>query len=154
MNVGRWIGGALGFVLGGGPLGIILGAILGGKVADAIDAKKQTNATENSSSSRARVTQDDIKVSLRVLIACLIKADGHIKKTELASVKRFLVRNYGEQGAKEALHMLKEILEQEINATAVAQQIAQHINYSTRLELLHFLLDLSFADSVFDTAEE
>jgi DnaJ like chaperone protein len=42
--------------------------------------------------------------------------------------------------------LLKELLKQDIDAKAVAQQIGQYINYSTRLELVHLLLAIANAD--------
>jgi DnaJ like chaperone protein len=85
-------------------------------------------------------------VSIIVLFACVIKADNKVLKAEINYVKPFLVRNFGEEGAKQALALLKELLKQDIDVVAVSKQIAQHVNYSTRLELVHLLLDLGNAD--------
>ena len=93
-------------------------------------------------SSHTRATQGDIRVSIIVLLACVIKADGRILKSEINSIKPFLVRNFGEEGAKQALMLLKQLLKQDINPTEVAQQIRQHVNYSVRLELIHLLLEV------------
>ena len=68
-------------------------------------------------------------------------------------VKPFLVRNFGEEGAKQALQLLKQLLEQSINPTDVAQQIRQHVNYSVRLELVHLLLEVAKADGEVVDAE-
>jgi DnaJ like chaperone protein len=76
----------------------------------------------------------------------VIKADGRVLKSEISYIKPFLVRNFGEEGAKQALQLLKQLLEQDINPAQVAQQIRQHINYSVRLELVHLLLEVAKAD--------
>ena len=91
-------------------------------------------------------TVGDIRVSLIVLIACVMKADGQVKKSEVNYIKPFLLKNFGEEGALSALQLLKELLEKDIDPIAVSKQIAQYVNYSTRLEIVHLLLDLAVAD--------
>lgn len=145
--------GGLGFVLGG-PIGAALAVV----ITSMVDSSKALPQGKNEEGGQASAgTGDtrasDVKVSLLVLIACVMKVDGHVKKAELDLVKRFLVRNYGEQGALEALQILKGLLEQDIDPMAVAAQIKQNVNYSTRLELLHFLFDLANSDSDFAASE-
>lgn len=149
MSAGKWILGGLGFVLGG-PIG----ALIGVGIASLFESGSQyTNPEEyaqdiprSSRSRNARATQGDIRVSIIVLLACVIKADGRVLKSEIAFIKPFLVRNFGEEGAKQALQLLKQLLEQDINPAQVAQQIRQHVNYSVRLELVHLLLEVAKAD--------
>ena len=145
--------GGLGFVLGG-PIGAALAVV----ITSMVDSSKALPADSSSEGQGARAkgrrsNAADIKVSLLVLIACVMKVDGHVKKSELELVKRFLVRNYGEQGALEALQILKSLLDQDMDPMAVAGQIADNVNYSTRLELLHFLFDLANTDGEFADSE-
>ena len=146
MSAGKWILGGLGFVLGG-PIG----ALIGVGIASLFDTDHQS--TTNTGTRNARATQGDIRVSIIVLLACVIKADGRVLKSEISFVKPFLVRNFGEEGAKQALQLLKQLLEQSINPTDVAQQIRQHVNYSVRLELVHLLLEVAKADGEVVDAE-
>ena len=146
MSAGKWILGGLGFVLGG-PIG----ALIGVGIASLFDTDKQSS--NNTRTRNARATQGDIRVSIIVLLACVIKADGRVLKSEISFVKPFLVRNFGEEGAKQALQLLKQLLEQSINPTDVAQQIRQHVNYSVRLELVHLLLEVAKADGEVVDAE-
>lgn len=150
MSAIKWIFGGLGFALGG-PIGALIGVF----VASLFEGSKQIEAGEYTHDiprvSRPRATQGDIRVSIIVLLACVIKADGRVLKSEVAYIKPFLVRTFGEEGAKQALQLLKQLLEQEINPVAVAQQIRQHVNYSVRLELVHLLLEVAKADG--DVAE-
>ena len=152
MSASKWILGGLGFVLGG-PIG----ALIGVGIASLFDMGSQrveeyTQDIPRSSRARtARATQGDVRVSIIVLLACVIKADGRVLKSEISSIKPFLVRNFGEEGAKQALQLLKQLLEQDINPAQVAQQIRQHVNYSVRLELVHLLLEVAKADG--DVAE-
>lgn len=136
---GKWIGGGLGWVLGGGPIGALIGFALGSMFDGSSNNTSRTSQTR-------RTTEADFKMSLLVMIACIMKADGKVHKTELTVVKKFLVANFGEEGALEALQILKKLLEQPINETEVGMQINQHMNYSAKLQLVHLLFDIAFAD--------
>ncbi len=151
MSAGKWILGGLGFVLGG-PIGALVGALIGSFFENA-KSERKTSEPHNNHSSRKRSTQGDISVSIIVLLACVIKADGRVLKSEISFIKPFLVRTFGEEGAKQALHLLKQLLEQDINPIQVAQQIRQHVNYSVRLELIHLLLGIAKADGDVADAE-
>jgi DnaJ like chaperone protein len=136
MALGKWIAGGLGWALGG-PIGALIGFGLGSLLE---------GTTVQTSVSTQRTTEADFKISLLVLIACIMKADGKILKSELAVAKKFLVTNYGEEQALEALQILKDLLNKEINETEVAAQIGQQMNYSSKLELLHLLFMIAYAD--------
>jgi DnaJ like chaperone protein len=137
MALGKWIFGALGFVVAG-PIGGIVALLIG--------SLYENGSQYTQAQSQQKATQGDLRVSIIVLFACVIKADNKVLKAEINYVKPFLVRNFGEEGAKQALALLKELLKQDIDVVAVSKQIAQHVNYSTRLELVHLLLDLGNAD--------
>ncbi|MDD4968127.1 MAG: TerB family tellurite resistance protein [Paludibacter sp.] len=138
-SFGKWIGGGLGWAFGG-PVG----ALIGYAVGSMIDGAQFSGMT--SSINTNRTTEGDFKMSLLVLMACIMKADGHVDKAELAVVKKFLVTNFGEQGALDALQILKNLLDQNINESEVAMQISQNLNYSSKLELLHLLFNIAYAD--------
>ena len=138
-SYGKFIGGGLGFVLGG-PIGALIGFALGSM----FDGTQILTSTHTLAPNRT--TEGDFKMSLLVLMACIMKADGRVDKAELAVVKKFLVANFGEQGALEALQILKNLLNQPIDETEVATQIGQYMNYSSKLELLHLLFNIAYAD--------
>ena len=138
-SFGKWIGGGLGWAFGG-PMGALIGFTLGSMFDGSVSIDTSQSLGQNST------TEGDFKMSLLVLMACIMKADGKVDKSELAIVKKFLVANFGERGALEALHILKNLLEQEINETEVAMQISQNLNYSSKLELLHLLFNIAYAD--------
>lgn len=141
----KWIGGGLGWALGG-PIGGLIGFAIGSLLS--------TDTTESTNQSYGQNTAEgDFKMSLLVLIACVMKADGSPKKSELDVVKRFLVVNFGEQGALEALGILKNLLKQNINEVEVAMQINRFMNYSSKLELLHLLFQIAYADGEVSSAE-
>lgn len=153
MSYTKWIFGGLGFVLGG-PIGALVGVVIG-SVFD-YNVKKYDNEKEQTQRAKhgyKRATQGDIQVSIIVLIACVIKADGRVLKSEINYIKPFLLRNFGEGGAKQALLLLKELLNKDIDSVAIAQQIGQNTNYSTRLELLRVLIEVANADGDIDPIE-
>lgn len=147
----KWVFGGLGFVLGG-PIGTIIGFVIGSFVdaissgLQALPGDSESNGPTAGASSSNRVTEGDISVSLLVLIACVMKADGRVLKSEVNYIKPFLLKTYGEEGGKEALQILKKLLDQHIDVAAVSRQIGQNVNYSTRLEIIHMLLELANAD--------
>ena len=145
-SYGKFIGGGLGFVLGG-PIGALIGFALGSM----FDGTQILTSTHTLSPNRT--TEGDFKMSLLVLMACIMKADGRVDKAELAVVKKFLVANFGEQGALEALQILKNLLDRPIDETEVATQIGQYMNYSSKLELLHLLFNIAYADGEIVSSE-
>ncbi len=152
MGLGKWILGGLGFTLGG-PLGAVIGWLIGSMFEGGSEAIPEGGERRTANGSR-RPTQGDIRISILVLMSCVMKADGHVRRDELNIAKRFLLQQYGEEGAKEALQILKKLLEQNINYVEIAAQIRQYVNYSTRLEIVHLLLELAFADHVYASQEE
>lgn len=137
MKYGKWIGGGLGWAFGG-PIGAILGFAFG-SMFDGMQSGKfeyQTGATQ----------RGDFNVSLLVLSAAVMKADNRVTKLELEYVKAFLIRQFGPQAGHEQVLALREILKQDFDISDVSRQIARYMQYSSRLQLLHFLFGLSGAD--------
>jgi DnaJ like chaperone protein len=143
---GKWLGGGLGFVMGG-PIGGLLGFLVGSMIDGT------TVHTSAYGSGTARTSQGDFGMSLLVLVAAVMKADGKVVKSELDYVKQFFVRQFGQESAKQALLMLKDILRQEIPVRDVCLQIKGNMDYSSRLQLLHLLFNVSLADSVIHSSE-
>jgi DnaJ like chaperone protein len=143
---GKWIGGGLGFVMGG-PIGGLLGFLVGSM----IDGTTIQTSTYRAGSTRT--SQGDFGMSLLVLVAAVMKADGKVLKSELDYVKLFFVRQFGQESAKQALLMLKDILKQEIPVRDVCLQIKVNMDYSSRLQLLHLLFNVSQADSAIHPSE-
>lgn len=143
---GKWLGGGLGFVMGG-PIGGLLGFLVGSMI-DSTTVQSSTYSTGT-----ARTTQGDFGMSLLVLVAAVMKADGKIVKSELDYVKQFFIRQFGQESAKQAVLMLKDILKQEIPLKDVCIQIRGNMDYSSRLQLLHLLFNVSLADTLIHTSE-
>lgn len=133
---GKWIGGGLGWAFGG-PIGGILGFAFGRMFED---------MRSGIYSQEGRTLQGDFKMSLLVLSAAVMKADGSVKRSELDYVKRFLVKNFGVESAESSVLMLREILKQSIDVQEVSRQIGSFMDYPSRLQLLHYLFGIAQAD--------
>lgn len=145
------IAGGLGWTLGG-PIGAIIGVMM----ASLFDSNKNVDyqTIDNKDYRRSNSTRpDDFQVVLLILMAAVVKADGKVVKPELSVVKRFLVQNYGEDGARDAWQILNQLLKQNINIADVATQCASNLNYSTRLQLINMLFSIAAGDGAVNTAE-
>ena len=142
-NFTKWIAGGLGWAFFG-PVGGLIGFLVGSFIEPGISVQK---------SPAGGTTAGDFALSLLVLVAALMKADGKVLKSELDYVKQFFVRQFGKDSAKEALIMLKDLLKKEIPLNDVCEQISRNMDYSSRLQLLHILFNISAADERFDTYE-
>jgi len=141
------VGLGLGWALGG-PIGGILGLAVGSIFdAGSVDTGIQRG------DARSRTLRGDYAASLLVLMAAVMKADGRVLKSELDFVKRYFITRFGEDTASEAVIMLRDILKQEIPLRDVAQQLSQRLDYSYRLEMLHFLYGIASADAAVSDTE-
>ena len=135
-NYGKWIGGGLGWAFGG-PLGAIIGFALGSAFGNNSNTEEYIGGTTQ---------QRDFNVSLLVLSAAVMKADGSVKKSELDYVKRFFLTNFGQERAEKYILMLREILKQDIQVYEVSQQIGRFMDYSSKLQLIHYLFGIASTD--------
>ena len=145
---GKWIGGGLGWAVGG-PIGAIFGFFIGSVIDDNTTDVRQIKTTGYS----GRTTAGGYVMSLLVLVAAVMKADGRVLKSELDYVKKFMVANFGPASAQEAVKMLRDLLKQTIPVDEVCRQIKQNMNYSARLQLVHFLFGIAQADGQVDDNE-
>ncbi len=142
---GKWIGGGLGWVMGG-PIGAIMGFALGSM----LDA-----TVVSSSPGRKPLTQPgDFIVSLILLSAAVMRADGKLLKSELNYIRDFFTAQFGRDKIGEIMMILKKVLKQDIPLDSVCGQIAQYMHYPERLQLLHFLIGIARADGKISQSEE
>ena len=142
----KWIGGGLGFAVGG-PIGALFGFLIG-SVVDNTEVRSYSYSGPSEGN-----TPGAFGVSLVVLIAAVMKADGKVVKSELDYVKKFFVAQFGPESAQEALTMLRDLLKKDIPLNDVCLQIKHGMDYSSRLQLLHILFNISAADGRFDKSE-
>ena len=144
---GKWVGLGLGWALGG-PIGGILGLAVGSifDTGTSVSSGQVHRPT-------AQTLRGDYAASLLVLIAAVMKADGRVLKSELDYVKRYFVSRFGEDTAQEAVVMLRDILKQEIPLRDVSTQLSNRLDYSYRLEMIHFLFGIAAADGSVSESE-
>jgi len=161
----KWILGGLGWALLG-PIGAIIGFLVGTGIEKKDNILEQNTRTSRSSRSKqqfrtnstSHTTQNkdysynistqlgDFMVSMLILISEIIKADGKILKSELDYVKLYFREKFGVEKTKEALRVLKILLNKNIPIYDVGRQIRNNLDYHSRLQLIHFLFGLSAAD--------
>lgn len=136
----KWLAGGLGWVLGG-PIGGIMGFVVGSMVDTAADYLPQQGT------SRPVTTSGDFGVSLLILSAAVMKADGKVLKSELDYVRQFFQRQFGPTEAQQRMLMLREILKQEYSLHDVCTQIRHFMELPMRLQLLHYLFGIAMSDA-------
>ena len=126
-NFIKWLGAGLGFAFAG-PMGSILGFVVGNFIdgfskADIEQAKKF-------SSSGGNVQSGDFEISLLLLSSEVIKADGKVDERELAFVRDYFKRMYGEERANHAFKLFKGFIKNnKISVRQVCLQIRQNLTY-------------------------
>jgi len=134
----KWLWGSIGWSLGG-PIG----AILAYSLASMTDGnKKKYQQYYQQKSTQA----GDFGVTLLILFAKVMKADGKLLKSELDYVKNFLKQQFGIHKTKELMTIFKDILEQDYPLKDVCKQIQRSMDHPSRLELIHILYGLSASD--------
>ena len=174
----RWIAGLLGWV-SYGPIGALLGYFLGSFIDKSIEAARQIGSGQDPGSgsrntyngggystgggyyrSGPRTTystteqRNSFFVSLLVLSAAVIKADGKTLQSEIDVVKDFIRKNFGQSAVAEAERILASLGGQQIDIYSVGTQIAGNMNYSQRLQLFHYLTQIAIADGDFSKSEK
>ena len=143
MKWGKWLGGGLGWAFGG-PIGALLGFAFGA-VVDSLQTVRLPAGQQT--------MQGDFTVSLLILSASVMKADGKVLRSELDFVKSFFFRQFGPETGAHYLRMLRDILKQDIPLRDVCIQISQYMEYPLRLQLLHYLYGIASADGEVHTTE-
>lgn len=134
IKYGGLIGAGLGFWLFGGPIGAILGFAIGSYIQGRSGSK--SISTHGS----------DFTMSLLILSAAVIKADGRIEKTELDFVRDFFNKQFGTTHTSERMRVLEGILKQEFSLRPVCIQIKDHTSHPTRIQMIQYLFGISYAD--------
>lgn len=164
MGIFRWITGILGWA-SGGPIGGLIGYFFGAAVESGIEAGRRAigNSSGNETVFRSASSQrsysageqrNSFFVSLLVLSSAVIRADGRTLQSELDCVRNFIRSNFGENAVPEAMRILQELNGKEVNLYSVGAQIADNMNYSQRLQLLHYLTQIAVSDGDFTQREK
>ena len=131
--------GALGWALLG-PIGGILGYYFASRAEKAAEANDELQ--------RIQGQRNSFLMSLLVLSAAVIKADGKTTSQELSTLRSFFARNFGPQAGNEAEEIVKNILSKDFNLYEVCTQVRSYMDYSQRLQLFHYLVSLGTCDGL------
>ena len=134
----KLFGAGIGWAVGG-PIGAIVGMAIGSMF-------ESGNATTKTGQRSNHTQQGDFNVSLIVLSAAVMKADGKILKSELDFVKRFFIQNFGNEIAQEQIELLREVLKQELNITEICGQINQQMRITEKRLIMQYLFGIAKAD--------
>ena len=143
MGLGKWIAGALGWAMFG-PIGGILGYYL----ASRVERFAEATAVYGEDQTWSQGQRNSFLMSLLVLSASVIKADGKTTSQELATMRSFFTRNFGAQAGGEAEEIVRELLTRDYNLYEVCGQIRSCMDYSQRLQLYHYLVALGTCDGL------
>lgn len=162
MGVGRWIGGFLGF-MSGGPLGALAGYAIGWLFEKGAEGFSGADNVYNDNRQYGGYTEqqqyegqrNSFLFSLLVLASYIMKADGRVMHSEMELVRSFLRRNFGEMAVQQGEQILLRLFERQKQMGNMAfkdvirdscAEIAQHMEYSQRLQLVNFLVMIAQAD--------
>ena len=106
MGLGKWIAGALGWAMLG-PIGGILGYF----ITSRLEKLTEVSVDYSGQQSINQGQRNSFLMSLLVLSAAVIKADGKTTAQELASLRSFFTRNFGVQAGYEAEEIVKDMAE-------------------------------------------
>ena len=143
MGFGKWIAGALGWAMFG-PIGGILGYYFASRVEKL--AESAVVYSEDQTYNQGQ--RNSFLMSLLVLSASVIKADGKTTSQELSTLRCFFARNFGPQAGNEAEEIVKGLLSKDFNLYEVCGQIRSCMDYSQRLQLYHYLVSLGACDGL------
>ena len=130
----KWIGVIIGAISGGfwgGFLGWLLGSLV-----DRLFAPRVKIYTQH-------YQRSDFMESMLILTAAVLKADGHVERSEFAYVRDYLVRSLGPMQAQEAMNRLTEILGESYNIESVCSELRQSSTIHERLLIIQFLFGVA-----------
>ena len=139
MGFGKWIAGALGWAFLG-PIGGILAFYFASRAEEASEAQGEEAILQGQ--------RNSFLISLLVLSAAVIKADGRTTPQEMARLREFFTRNFGVQAGIESEQIVKELLRNDYDLYQVCGQIKSNMEYSQVLQLYHFLVSLGQCDGL------
>ena len=140
----KWIGliiGGISYGFIGGLLGWLLGSLI-----DRLFAPKVRIYTQH-------YQRSDFMESLLILTAAVLKADGHVERSEFAYVRDYLVRSLGPMQAQNAMNRLTEILGESYNIESVCSELRENSTIHERLLIIQFLFGVATADGELHPSE-
>lgn len=164
MGSKKWLYGIIGWAILG-PMGALIG-FLAGTVFDFFGGAQITGGNNDDNTWRrtagggyttgGSATSDQYRtgqrnsfmMSLLVLATAVIKADGRLSSAELQNVRNFIRTNFGDDAAAQAESIVRQLMTRDINIFEVGAQIKMYMNYSQRLQLFQYLVQLAQCDGM------
>ena len=160
MAYNKWLGGILGWSTFG-PMGALIGFLIGSAIdlATNVDGDATFRLTDGQSQEGDR---NSFFISMLVLAAYIVKADGKVMHSEMELVRGMLRQNFGEAAAQQGDQIMRQLFAEQDrvgknvyrqNIQQACEQVAYHVDYSGRLQLLNFLVMIAQADGRVDQVE-
>lgn len=172
MAIAKWIGGFLGWIMSGNILGVLAGIALGSLIDDLTwdsDSNRSDDtlgsngyADTSDRSSFNQGNRNSFLLSLLVLASYIIRADGKVMHSEMEIVRNFLRQNFGESAVRQGEQIMLRLFEEQKRQGDAAfretirkssLEITMHTDYSTRLQLVNFLIIIAHADGTLSREE-
>lgn len=156
MGLGKWIGGAMGFIALG-PLGALAGYFIG-RLFDRASEEEAAFGNASAGGGSAEGQRNSFLFSLLVMASYVIRADRKIMHSEMEFVRQFLRTRFGEgaviEGEQILLHLFEEAKKMDAavpggykkTITDCGAQIAANMSYEQRIQLLSFLVQIAQSD--------
>ena len=156
-NIVKWIGAGIGWFAGewlgermgwevGGPAGSLVGFILG-TVIDSFEIRLFRKSNK-------QAAMGDFAMNLLMVVAAVLKAKVPITKQKMDNVKLFLKQHFGNKEASKALIQLNKLLKQKIPLENACEIVRYYLDYSSCLQLTHFLYNLANMGGSISDAEK
>ena len=158
MAFNKWLGGILGWSTFG-PMGALIGFLVGSVFDLASSGDGETLRLTDEQSRQG--DRNSFFISMLVLSAYIVKADGKVMHSEMELVRGMLRQNFGEDAAQQGDQIMRQLFAEQDrlgatyrqNIRQACDQIAYHVDYSGRLQLLNFLVMIAQADGRVDQVE-
>ena len=176
MGIFKWIGGFLGWMVGG-PLGLLAGLFIG-SMFDSDDSTASIGGggyTGSRGYTGSGYTpggggydagqRNSFLFSMMVLASYIIKADGKVMHSEMEYVRQFLRQNFGGDAETQGDQILKRLFEEQDRMAAKdpnafrkiiqdsCRQMARNMDEGMLQQLLYFLVLVAKADGKVPDAE-
>jgi len=160
MAIGKWIGGVLGWIIGGGSVfgalaGFCIGSVVDGATEDVGAVNGNGWAEGQSKQQFYQGERNSFLFSMLVLSSYIIKADGKVMHSEMEFVRQFLRVNFGEAAVVQGEEILLKLFEEQkrVGWSAFRETIRKacvelkfRIDDGARLQLLDYLVMIAKAD--------
>lgn len=145
--------GVLGYILTRSWLGALLGMFLAGFIHP---GKKEYTTYTYSGGRRYTAPHKmsaEMLQSIVQLSALVMRADNRMMRSELYLFRDFILQNFGQEVASDAIDYLQTIKDADIKAEDACAVLNSTINYTEKMQILRFLFQLAYVDGAINNDE-